>query len=99
MKENKLYSILDLLEEINKVDRMIDLHNDSESKVMYSQYSNQKMKLSVFLFKELITISDHEAEVMYLIRVFLEKFYDKEIKTANFSEDSYLNKIREVVTN
>ena len=54
MKDNKLYSILDLIEEINKVDKMIDLHKDSSSVLMLDQYRNQKMKLSNYLFKELL---------------------------------------------
>ena len=34
MKDNKLYTILDLIEEIDKVDKMIDLHNESSSSLM-----------------------------------------------------------------
>ena len=46
MKDNKLYTILDLIEEIDKVDKMIDLHNESSSSLMLSQYKSQKLKLS-----------------------------------------------------
>ena len=42
MKDSKLYDILDLIEEINKVDNMIDLHKDSTSNLMVNQYKNQK---------------------------------------------------------
>ena len=44
MKDNKLYSILDLIEEIDKVDKMIYLHSSSKSDLMLNQYKNQKLK-------------------------------------------------------
>lgn len=65
MKDNKLYSILDLIEEINKVDKMIDLHKDSSSVLMLDQYRNQKMKLSNYLFKELLLNGENRSEVIY----------------------------------
>jgi len=71
MKDSKLYDILDLIEEINKVDNMIDLHKDSTSNLMVNQYKNQKLKLSNFLFKELLTNSDNRSEVMYIIKLFI----------------------------
>ena len=40
MKDNKLYHILDLIEEIDKVDKMLVLHKDSDSDLMSSQYKN-----------------------------------------------------------
>lgn len=98
MKDTKLYNILDLIEEIENVDKMIDLHKTTDSKIMYNQYSNQKMKLSGLLFKELLTNTDQDSEIMFIIKLFLEKFYDKEIRAANFSEDSYLEKIRDVMS-
>lgn len=32
MKENALFNILDLIEEIQNVDKMIEIHSDSESR-------------------------------------------------------------------
>jgi len=64
MKDNKLYHILDLIEEIDKVDKMLVLHKDSDSDLMSSQYKKQKLKLSNYLVKELLTNSDNRTEVM-----------------------------------
>ena len=50
MKDNKLYQILDLIEEITKVDKMIELHRGAESTIMLEQYQHQKFKLSAYLF-------------------------------------------------
>ncbi|KIQ19955.1 hypothetical protein RT99_14665 [Flavobacterium sp. MEB061] len=72
MKDNKLYHILDLIEEIDKVDKMLILHKDSDSTLMLSQYKNQKLKLSNYLIKELLTNSNSRTEVMYIIKLFIE---------------------------
>jgi hypothetical protein len=37
MKDNKLSFILNLIEEIDKVNKMIDLHQDSKSELMPNQ--------------------------------------------------------------
>lgn len=96
MKDNTLYSILDLIEEISKVDQIIDLHNNSDSVLMINQYKNQKLKLSNYLFKELLTNNDNRPEVMYIIKLFIEKFYDYEINHLEFSENDNLKKIENV---
>nr|WP_294789270.1 hypothetical protein [uncultured Flavobacterium sp.] len=96
MKDNKLYDILDLIEEIDKVNKMILLHNDSESKLMLDQYKNQKLKLSNYLVKELLTNSDNRPEVMYIIKLFIEKFYIVEMSHMQFEENDNLIKIKNV---
>lgn len=96
MKDNKLYHILDLIEEIDKVNKMILLHNDSESKLMLDQYKNQKLKLSNYLLKELLTNSDNRPEVMYIIKLFIEKFYIEEMSHMQFEENDNLIKIKNV---
>lgn len=96
MKDNKLYHILDLIEEIDKVDKMIILHKDSDSDLMSNQYKNQKLKLSNYLVKELLTNSDNRTEVMYIIKLFIEKFYNNEMNHLQFEENDNLKKIEDV---
>lgn len=96
MKDNKLYHILDLIEEIDKVDKMLILHQDSDSDLMSSQYKNQKLKLSNYLVKELLTNSDNRTEVMYIIKLFIEKFYNNEMSHLQFEENDNLKKIENV---
>jgi hypothetical protein len=96
MNDNKLYSILDLIEEIDKVDKMIYLHTSSKSDLMLNQYKKQKLKLSNCLFKELLTNSDNRSEVMYIIKIFIEKFYNNEINQLKFEENDSLKKIQNV---
>ncbi|MDW8851331.1 hypothetical protein SD960_14595 [Flavobacterium sp. MMLR14_040] len=96
MKDNKLYHILDLIEEINKVDKMLILHRDSDSDLMLNQYKSQKLKLSNYLVKELLTNSDNRTEVMYIIKLFIEKFYNNEMRHLQFEENDSLKKIENV---
>lgn len=96
MKDNKLYHILDLIEEIDKVDKMLILHKNSDSDLMSSQYKNQKLKLSNYLVKELLTNSDNRTEVMYIIKLFIEKFYNNEMSHLQFEENDNLKKIEDV---
>lgn len=96
MKDNKLYHILDLIEEIDKVDKMLILHQDSDSDLMLNQYKNQKLKLSNYLVKELLTNSDNRTEVMYIIKLFIEKFYNNEMRHLQFEENDNLKKIENV---
>lgn len=97
MKDNKLYNILDLIEEIDKVDKMIELHKDSESDLMLKQYQDKKLKLSGFLFEELLTNTGSRSEVMYLIKIFIEKFYQQEIKNhQRFKREDHLKRIEDV---
>jgi len=96
MKEDKLYAILDLIEEIDKVDKMIDLHKDTSSGLMLNQYKNQKLKLSNCLFHELLTNSDNRPEVMYIIKLFVEKFYNYEINNHKFEQNDSFKKIEAV---
>ena len=96
MKDNKLYHILDLIEEIDKVDKMLALHKDSDSDLMLNQYKNQKLKLSNYLVKELLTNSDNRAEIMYIIKLFIDKFYNNEMRHLHFEENDNLKKIENV---
>ncbi|WP_264535400.1 hypothetical protein [Flavobacterium sp. N1736] len=96
MKDNKLYHILDLIEEIDKVDKMLILHKDSDSALMLNQYRNQKLKLSNYLVKELLSNSDNRSEVMYIIKLFIEKFYNNEMSHLQFEENDNLKKIENV---
>ncbi|MFH6992418.1 hypothetical protein [Flavobacterium sp. FlaQc-48] len=96
MKDNKLYTILDLIEEINKVDQMIEIHKTTDSALMLNQYSHKKLKLSGFLFKELLSNSGNSSEVMHVIKLFIEKFYSKELSNVNFEKDNDFKQIEDV---
>jgi hypothetical protein len=98
MTEKRLYHILDLIEEISKVDKMIQLHQGSDSALMLNQYKSQKLKLSSFLFKELLSNSEHQTEVIHLIHLFVEKFYKNELQHTDYRKNESFVRIEEVVS-
>jgi predicted restriction endonuclease len=97
MNDNKLYNILDLIEEINNVDKMIEIHSVPNTDFMHNQYLNQKFKLTNILIKELLqNSSNHESEIMYLIKLIVEKFYKASIYDhKSIDKDPNLKKIEE----
>ena len=98
MNDNKLYSIIDLIEELNKVQKLIELHKANDSDFMFNQYNSKKLKLTGFLFKELTSTKDSSTENMYLISLFLNKFYSNELKNTKFSDDDNLKRIEELMS-
>lgn len=98
MKDDKLFHIIDLIEEISELDKIINLHQENNSDFMLDQYTHKKVKLSGFLFRELIISNDSSPDVMYLISLFLGKFYQKEIKNTKFSDGDAMKKIEQLVS-
>ncbi len=97
MKNESLYQVLDLMEEIHKVNQMIELHSSLEtSGIMMDQYESQKTKLTSFLFKELLDMSDNSTNTMYLIKAIIEKFYDRELANHDLHNEEDLKKIERV---
>ncbi|WP_294246505.1 hypothetical protein [uncultured Chryseobacterium sp.] len=96
MKDNNLYTILDLIEEIQNVDKMIDIHSHSKSKLMFDQYTHQKLKLTTVLIEDLIAHTQDNQDVMYLVKLLIERFYGNVLKNPkSIEEDHNLKKIKE----
>jgi len=63
---------------------------------MLNQYKSQKLKLSNYLIKELLSNKNNSSEAMYLIKMFIEKFYNREMNQLKFEEDDSFKKIKNV---
>ncbi|MGB4401180.1 MAG: hypothetical protein WBJ10_17540 [Daejeonella sp.] len=76
MKKADIYKLMDLIEEIKKVDAMILLHQDlDKSKFMVSQYEGRKTKLMGSLIDELISPTVQSPQSFSLIKQVIEKYY------------------------
>lgn len=84
MTPNKLYKLLDIVEDIKKLDRMIMIHGQNEDDtIMSSQYEAKKVKLLSHLIKELNNEpTKNSFDNLLVIRKLLDKF----IINDNFSE-------------
>lgn len=99
MKKEALYNILDLIEEIEKVDEMTKIHSNSDSDLMLNQYKNQKLKLTNLLFKELFENYRNNSEIMYLYKLLIEKFYQHEINHhQSLEKDISLSAIEKAIS-
>jgi hypothetical protein len=97
MTDNKLYGLLDLIEEINKIEKMIELHqNNGDSSLMLSQYNAKKLKLTTNLISELIAPSEKSTQSMRVIRSILDKFYKNAIENTN-SDDKNSEKLERLI--
>jgi hypothetical protein len=91
MSSNKIFKLVDLIEDIKKVDEMIDLHqNDKDSSIMLSQYHAKKAKLTSYLISELITSPEFKLTnglSLLFIKHFLDKFYPDSFINANTEKE------------
>ncbi|MEO6228564.1 MAG: hypothetical protein ABJB11_17425 [Ferruginibacter sp.] len=76
MTNNKIFKLVDLIEDIKKVDEMIVLHQkDLEFNIMLSQYQAKKVKLTTQLITELTSPEFKSTNSLLFIKHFLDKFY------------------------
>ena len=73
---------MDLVDDIKKVDEMIQLHATNSSTFMLEQYSLQKEKLIGYLIDELVTPELRSAKSFEIIRKIIDKFYPNLKKEA-----------------
>lgn len=79
MREIELYKLLDLIEEIKKLEELIKLHKSSDdSDFMVSQYEAKKIKLTSELIDELVSPEIQSAQSFSLIHRIIDKFYPSE---------------------
>ncbi len=86
MTDNKLYKLLDLIEEINAIQSLIELHKNDDSDFMLSQYNAKKLKLTSVLINELLSPSEKSTESMIVIKSVLDKFYNSK-ESLNLDDD------------
>ncbi|KAA5548727.1 hypothetical protein [Adhaeribacter rhizoryzae] len=83
MKNWQLYKLMDLIEEIKKVDAMLKLHSSlDDSDFMLSQYQARKDKLISYLIDDLVSSTVISSRSFFTIKLLLDKFY------PNLSKDT-----------
>jgi len=76
MKDKQLFKLMDLIEEIKKIDAMIKLHSSfDDSDFMSSQYQARKDKLIGYLIDDLVSPTLRSARSYFTIKLILDKFY------------------------
>ena len=76
MKKTEIYKLLDLIEELKKVNGLISLHRQNgASEFMISQYEAKKTQLMGALIDELASPPVQSQQSYLLIKMILNKYY------------------------
>lgn len=100
MANSKIYKLIDLIEDVKKVEEMISLHQkDADSDVMLSQYQAKKVKLTGNLISELNSPPFKSTSGFLFIKHFLDKFYadPSDLIEDNDKEVNELKKLEAVL--
>src|SRR5690606_13914956 len=92
------YKLLDLIDEIKKVDEMIKLQASDPSAMMLDQYMFKKSKLVSYLIDELVNPELRSEKSIFIILKVIEKFYPnlKDDAHSDISNE-YLNELEAVL--
>jgi hypothetical protein len=82
MEQAKIFTLVDLIEDIKKVDEMISFHKNNPSDFMRIQYIERKQKLISYLIDELVEPEMRSPKSFAIILSALDKFYPNLKKEA-----------------
>lgn len=89
MKESVVYKLMDLIEDIKEVNRMILLHSDNPSDLMLIQYKAKREKLMSYLIDELVKPEVRSPKSFALIIKSLDKLYPNLKREAKNVDESH----------
>jgi hypothetical protein len=91
MEKHQIYKLLDLIEQINEVNKMIKLHSENDSEFMASQYRYSKSEHVGELIKTLNSSKIQSEENYLLLSRLLSEFYPNnklmQKETINYEEE------------
>ena len=95
MNETKKNRLIDLIEKIDQIDKMIALHANNPSKFMLEQYMTKKEKLFGFLVDEFVDAKIRSPYSFRLIMLALKKYYPDitSINNTNLSKEKHYNEL------
>ena len=78
MINSKILKLIDLINDIKKVDALIQLHkNLNDSEIITNQYVAKKEKLIGYLINELNAPQNRSLESFHAIKLVIDNFYSK----------------------
>lgn len=92
MKKTEVYKLMDLIDEIKKLDELISIHREIDtSEFMITQYEAKKTKLMGSFIDELASPPVQSTQSYLLIKMILNKYYP--IKPEELIKDSDISKL------
>lgn len=89
MKESVVFKLMDLIEDIKDVNKMIQLHSDSQSDLMLIQYKSKRDKLMGYLIDELVKPDVRSPKSFAIISNLLDKQYPNLKREAEKVDESH----------
>jgi hypothetical protein len=89
MKESNIFKLMDLMEDLKKVNSMIKLHSENPSDFMLIQYKAKRDKLMSYLIDELVKPDVRSAKSFAIISKLLNTQYPNLKKEAKKADESH----------
>ena len=89
MKESNIFKLMDLMEDLKKVNEMILIHSENPTDFMLVQYKSKRDKLLSYLIDELVKPDVRSAKSFALISKLLDKQYPNLKKEAKKADESH----------
>ena len=90
MTKDKLFRLMDILDDLKKIDSIIALHRSQDSdtsEAMLSQYSARKNQLLVYFINELNSSSEEASQRLSLIKQIMERFFNNPVDVRKQDQD------------
>ena len=78
MEKEKLYRLMDVLDEIKQIDELISKHEsqgDEASSIMLDQYKARKEQLLMYFINEINASTEYRSYRLSMIKLIMERFY------------------------
>lgn len=85
MKKDKLYRLMDVLDEIKQLDELLSKHASSEdgSSLMMDQYKARKDQLLIYFINEINASEEYRDHQLKIIKHIMERFYSEAGKESS----------------
>ncbi|MCC6703191.1 MAG: hypothetical protein IT221_16800 [Fluviicola sp.] len=96
MTTDKLYKLMDILDDLKQIDQIISLHrseNQKNDSLMLSQYLSRRNQLLVYFINELnvSTEQDFTPQRLSIIKQIMERFY--QVSSEDEKHDAHLDSL------
>lgn len=98
MTESKLHELFDLIEEIDKIEKLIVLHEQNYGEnIMLAQYQAKKLRLTSELISSLNSPKEKPIKHIQVIKRVLEKYYEHSNEVLKSEDSENLDRLIEVL--
>ena len=98
MEKEKLYRLMDVLDEIKQVEELIskyEFQGEDASSIMLDQYKARKEQLLIYFINEINASTEYRSYRLSMIKLIMERFYPeiKEDKRKEIKLDKNFNSL------